>query len=310
MEAISTCGVKVPRTLIDLLGAFAVTFGMPVDKDGMRTLLCRSAKRHSGVNSELACFVRCGRDNTTLVALSADDNCLSFQRRIVQFFHRDEESVHVDVEDGAGKNGLLSSSHALRILAVAVLCSARLGVLRFESAVRIRLMPGRAIRATSRIAFLFCGLISLFTGVPYAMQRGIGLPVQSEWVIFVIALAVIGVFSVTLGVLPRSWIGKASRKDQDDQRLFSVLLKVLGIFAAISYFVAVFAYLSPNQWNLNPQLMLALCPMYLVKMMFDPSPLPVFFLLAPMNAAVYGSLGLTLGYAWLFFHGRRSSQGR
>jgi hypothetical protein len=171
-------------------------------------------------------------------------------------------------------------------------------------------MPGRAIRATSRIAFLLCGLISFFTGVPYAMLRGIGLPVQSEWVIFVVAFALIGVFSVTLGVLPRSSIAKACRKDQDDQRLFSVLLKVLGTFAAIFYLVAVFAYFSPNQWNLNPQLMLALCPMYLVKMTFDPSPVPIFFLLAPMNAAVYGSLGLTMAYAWLCFHGRRSSEGR
>ena len=171
-------------------------------------------------------------------------------------------------------------------------------------------MPGRALRATSRIAFLLCGLISLFTGVPYAMLQGVGLPVQSEWVIFVVALAVIGVFSVTLGVLPSSWIAKGCRKDQDDQRLFSVLLKVLAIFAGVFYLVAVFAYFSPNRWNLNPQLMLALCPMYLVKMTFDPSPVAIFFLLAPMNAAVYGSLGLTSGYMWRCFHGRRPSQGR
>jgi len=170
-------------------------------------------------------------------------------------------------------------------------------------------MPGRALRATSRIAFLLCGLISLFTGVPYAMLRGAGLPVQSEWVVFVVALAVIGVFSVTLGVLPSSWIAKGCRKDQDDQRLFSVLLKVLAIFAGVFYFVAVFAYFSPNRWNLNPQLMLALCPMYLVKMTFDPSPAAIFLLLAPMNAAVYGSLGLTSGYMWRCFHGRRPSQG-
>jgi hypothetical protein len=216
------------------------------------------------------------------------------------------------VEDSAGKSGLLGCSHAARILAAAVapIRSDQLDVLALEAPVRIRLMPGRALRATSRIAFLFCGLISLFTSVPYAMLRGIGLPVQSEWVIFVVAFAVIGVFSVTLGVLPRSWIAKACRKDQDDPRVFSVLLKVLGIFAAISYFVAVFAYLSPSQWNLNPQLMLALCPMYLVKMTFDPSPVPIFFLLAPMNAAVYGSLGLSMAYAWLYFHRRRSSRGR
>jgi uncharacterized membrane protein len=106
---------------------------------------------------------------------------------------------------------------------------------------------------------------------------------------------------VTLGVVPRSWIAKGCRKDPDDQRLFSVLLKLLAIFAGVFYLVAVFAYFSPNRWNLNPQLMLALCPMYLVKMTFDPSPVAIFFLLSPMNAAVYGSLGLTVGYVWLAF---------
>src|ERR1700756_3286583 len=105
---------------VDLFRAFAVTLWMPVDKDGMRTLLGRSPKRHCGVDSELASFVRRSGDNTTLVALSADNDCLSFQRGIVEFFHRNKESVHVDVEDGARKRGLLGSSHAARILAAAV----------------------------------------------------------------------------------------------------------------------------------------------------------------------------------------------
>jgi len=140
------------------------------------------------------------------------------------------------------------------------------------------------------------------------MLRGIDLPVQSEWVLFVVALALVGLFSVTLAVLPRSWIAKACKKDRDDPRLFSAPLKVLGSFAAVFYLVAVFAYFAPNRWNLDPQLMLSLCPMYLVKMTFDPSPVAIFFLLAPMNAAVYGSLGLTLGYAWLAFRKRTSSQ--
>jgi len=165
-------------------------------------------------------------------------------------------------------------------------------------------MSGRALRTIARIAFLLCGLISLFTGVPYAMLRGIGLPVQSEWVLFVVALALVGIFSVTVAVLPRSWIAKPCKKDRDDSRLFSAPLKVLGSFAAVFYLVAVFAYFSPNRWNLDPQIMLVLCPMYLVKMTFDPSPVTIFFLLAPMNAAVYGSLGLTLRYVWLGFRKR------
>jgi hypothetical protein len=168
-------------------------------------------------------------------------------------------------------------------------------------------MSGRAIRTTSRIAFLLCGLISLFTAVPYAALRGIDLPVQSEWVVFVVALALVGVFSVGVGLLPRSWLAKACRKDRDDEQLYSAPLKLLGIFAVISYLVAVVTFLAPHRWSLDPQLMFSLCPMYFVKMTFDPAPAAIFLLLAPLNAAVYGSLGLTVGYGWLAFGKRTSS---
>ena len=168
----------------------------------------------------------------------------------------------------------------------------------------MRPMTGRAIRITSRIIFCLCGLVTLVTAVPYAMLRGEDLPVQSEWIIFVVALAAIGVFSVTISLLPRGWIAKLCRKDRDDERIFALPLKLLGSLAAVGYCVAVFAHFAPHTWNLNPQLMLALCPLYLVRMTFDPSPALVFFLLAPMNAAVFGSLGLTLGYAWLALRAR------
>ena len=167
-------------------------------------------------------------------------------------------------------------------------------------------MAGRAIRITSRVAFFLCGVISLVTAVPFLQLRGAELPVQSEWVIFVAALALVGLFSVTLALLPRSWIAKPCKKDRDDQHLFSTPLKWLGSFSAIFYLVALVAYLAPHRWNLDPQLMLALCPLYFLKMHFDPSLVTTFFLLAPMNAAVYGSLGLALGYARLAFNNRTS----
>jgi hypothetical protein len=190
-----------------------------------------------------------------------------------------------------------------RILAaaLALVRSAQSGAFKPGTAVRIRVMSGRTLRTTSRIAFFLCGMISLFTGVPFLALRGAELPVQSEWVIFVVALALVGLFSVTLAVLPRSWIAKACRKDRDDEQLFLAPLKWLGRFAAISYLLALVAFLAPHRWNLDPQLMFSLCPLYFVKMTFDPLAGDHLFLLAPLNAAVYGSLGLTLGYAWLAF---------
>src|ERR1700676_4708292 len=119
--------------------------------------------------SEFSRGIGGGGDNSALVALAAYNDWLAFQRRIKKFFHGDKEGVHVDVEDGAGECGLVRSSHVGGILAadLALVRPEQSGVLRLGTAVRIRLMPGRAVRITSRVAFLLCGLISLFTGVPY-----------------------------------------------------------------------------------------------------------------------------------------------
>jgi hypothetical protein len=171
----------------------------------------------------------------------------------------------------------------------------------------MRRMSGRAFRITARIVFFVCGLITLLTAVPYALLRGIDLPVQSEWVLFAVSLGLVGILSVIAAVLPRSKMGKWCKTGRDDERLFSTPLKILGVFGAIWYGVALFAYFAPHTWSLNPQLMLALCPLYFVKMTFDPSPVAVFLLLAPINAAVFGAVGVILAFAWLAFRGRTSN---
>jgi hypothetical protein len=162
-------------------------------------------------------------------------------------------------------------------------------------------MSGCAVRIASRIVLFICGLASLLTAAPYALLRGVDLPVESEWIGFVIALAVVGGVSAVTALMPVSWIAKVCGKERDDPRLFSLPRRLLGVFAAISYLIAVVAYMAPHSWNLSPQIMLILCPMYLVKMTFDPSSVATFLLLAPMNAAVFGSLGLTLAFAWQLF---------
>ena len=171
----------------------------------------------------------------------------------------------------------------------------------------MRPMSTRTLRITSRIVFWICGLTSLLIAYLYVSQQGEDLPVQSEWVIFAVALGLVGVVSVVAGIIPRGWTARVCKSDREDRRLFSVPLKLLGVCAAIAYLVACFAYLAPHTWHLNPQVMLALCPMYLVKMIIDPSPVWIFLVLAPMNAAIFGALGLTLGYAGLALRKKREA---
>jgi hypothetical protein len=90
---------------------------MTIDEDGVGTHLGGGAQRHGGMDSEFASFVGGRGNDAALVALSANHDGFAFERGIEELFHGDKESVHVDVEDGAGEGGLLGGSHAEGILA-------------------------------------------------------------------------------------------------------------------------------------------------------------------------------------------------
>lgn len=169
----------------------------------------------------------------------------------------------------------------------------------------MRLMPGRAIRITARIVFVLCGFTTLLTGVPYALLRGEDLPYQNEWIVFVLVLGLVGGFTVLVAIVPSWWTAKAFGKARDDESPFSTPLKFLGTFALVFYLIAVIAHLAPHRWGLPTQLMLCLCPMYLVRMTFDPSAVWVFLILAPMNAAAFGSIGVAIGYLGLAFRRKK-----
>ena len=196
------------------------------------------------------------------------------------------------------------SRHVAEILAAPRLAVGGHGICGNYSTVRIRRMTGRSLRVSSRLVFFLCGLVSLVTAVPFALLRGVGLPYQSEWVVFVAALGVTGLLAITLAVMRISWIARLCKTEHDDVRIYSSPAKLASAFALVAYVMAVFAHFVPQAWNLNPQVMFALCPLYVVRMTFDPSASMVLFLLAPMNSATYGSLGAVLGFVWLAIRSR------
>jgi hypothetical protein len=168
----------------------------------------------------------------------------------------------------------------------------------------MRGMAARGVRISARIVFFVCGLVSLLNAAAYALFRGDDLAYQSEWVAFVVPLGLVGLFSLAAALLPRSWIAKACHRERDDRALFSTPLRFLGGFAIFFYLVALGAFFVPHSWDINSQLLLAVCPMSIVRTMVDPPPVWVFFEFAPINAAVYGAVGVILGYAQMAFRKR------
>ena len=107
MEAISTSGENCRSTACTRCRLLAITLRMSVEKDRLRTQLGGRAQRHRRVHPELARRVRGGGHHAPLIRLPAHHHRLALQRRVVQLLDGDEESVHIDMEDGG--QGQLSS---------------------------------------------------------------------------------------------------------------------------------------------------------------------------------------------------------
>jgi hypothetical protein len=158
-------------------------------------------------------------------------------------------------------------------------------------------MAGRGVNITARILFFLGGLASAAVAVLYAMLRGSDLPRQSEWVIFTVVLGLAGVVNVLVAIFPAAWTARVCRV-QDKASLFSLPLRMFGGFAVVAYLVTVGFFFTPHEWNLSGSLWtFLLCPVYIVRETFDPPPMGIFLMLAPMNAAVYGAVGSVLGFA-------------
>jgi hypothetical protein len=162
-------------------------------------------------------------------------------------------------------------------------------------------MAGRAINVTARILFFLSGAVSLLLAAFYTMLRGSDLPSQKEWIIFVVILGLVGAVNVLMAIFPASWTARIWRINQKSS-LFSVPLRMFGVSAMVSYLLTAGLFFTPHEWNLSGSLWSYLmCPVYIVRETFDPRPVEIFLMLAPMNAAVYGAVGSGLGFVRVAF---------
>lgn len=80
----------------DLLGYLFVERMIPVCPDGFGAEPCCGARRHSGVNAELSCFVGCGRYHAALRGITANDDGLSAPCGMFALFDGGEERIEVN----------------------------------------------------------------------------------------------------------------------------------------------------------------------------------------------------------------------
>lgn len=156
-------------------------------------------------------------------------------------------------------------------------------------------MPLRAVNVIARAVFFLGGVVALAIAALYTMLHGSDLPRQSEWTIFAVVLSLVGGVNVLLAILPASWTARACRIE-DKSSLFSLPFRMFGAFAVVSYLLTVGLFFTPREWNLTGFLWTFLaCPVYVVRVNIDPSPVELFLVLAPIDATVYGTIGTVFG---------------
>jgi hypothetical protein len=157
-------------------------------------------------------------------------------------------------------------------------------------------MSSRLIGIPSRVTLASCGLISLSLSRVFFALRGFDPSVTGSWSLFSIALTILGGLSVFVALLPGSWVERAFKIAP--AKVSRAPIKLLVTFAVVSYLLIVIFSLTKTP-RLNPQFVYSICPACVLMIADDPSLETVLLVLAPLSAAVYGSLGGILGYLWV-----------
>jgi hypothetical protein len=155
-------------------------------------------------------------------------------------------------------------------------------------------MATRLIGISSRVAFFVCGVISVLLSNLYRDLQDLGSLPNSELRLFSIALRVVGGLAVIIALLPGSWVEKACKVEPAKPSLFPI--KMFAVFAVVSFLLIVGLNLTAHSGHPSPQFVFSVCPACALTITVDPSLATVLLGLAPLSAAVYGSLGAVLGY--------------
>jgi hypothetical protein len=90
----------------DAIAPERIFFVVAIEEYGMGAETARGAKRHGGVNTELAGFVTCGGNYAALIGTAPDDDGLAAKVGAIEELDGNEEGIHIDVEDGRVKRNV------------------------------------------------------------------------------------------------------------------------------------------------------------------------------------------------------------
>jgi hypothetical protein len=160
------------------------------------------------------------------------------------------------------------------------------------------------LKLASRLALIACGMISILLSRTFRSFQGVMPAVNVNWHLFATALMVIGSLTVAIALLPSSWLDRACNSEASTKNYSSLPIKLAAVFALVAYLFTVGLDFAPRNWHLSANMLYVVCPACVATITADPSFGAVALVLAPLNAAVYGSFGVLLGYSFLAVRNR------
>jgi hypothetical protein len=146
-----------------------------------------------------------------------------------------------------------------------------------------------------RLALCVCGVFSILVARAYGTLRLFYPSDRWVWPVFTVTLIGVGIIAIVMSLLPDSWARAGLGQRLGQRSLLRLPVRLLAVFAAISYgAVALLALLHPST-RLPPVAVYSLCPSCVLTMTVDPSLASSLLVLAPLSAAAYGSVGASIG---------------
>src|SRR5271155_2292027 len=155
-----------------------------------------------------------------------------------------------------------------------------------------------------RLALIVCGMTSILLSRTFRSLQGVMPAAHVNWSLFATALTLIGSLTVVLALLPSSWLERACYSGPLTEHRTAVPIKLFAGFAVFSYLFTVGLDFAPLSWHPTANLVYLVCPACVLTITVDPSFGAVALVLAPLSAAVYGSLGALLGHFFLAVQNR------
>jgi ribose/xylose/arabinose/galactoside ABC-type transport system permease subunit len=141
------------------------------------------------------------------------------------------------------------------------------------------------------MALSICGAITVLVARLFGSFKQLA-PGQANWSAFSGVLLAVGILAIIVSLVPASFIRKV-RPGFTDERRFSIVFLVA--FAAVGFAAAVSFALVPVTLSPSMTAVYSVCPACVTTATVDPSLATVVFLLAPVNAAVFGAFGGVIG---------------